>query len=52
MEKGFRRKEIRKTTDNQFNTRGIVAMANGGPDTNKSQVCLTLDQPKPTQTGL
>jgi hypothetical protein len=22
----------------QFNTRGIVAMANGGPDTNKSQV--------------
>lgn len=28
--------EIRQTL--RFNTRGIVAMANAGPDTNKSQV--------------
>lgn len=30
--------EIRQTL--KFNTRGVVAMANAGPDTNKAQVCL------------
>ena len=33
--------EIRSTL--KFNSRGIVAMANAGPDTNKSQVRLTLN---------
>jgi cyclophilin family peptidyl-prolyl cis-trans isomerase len=33
---------IAGTNNEQFNNRGIVAMANAGPDTNKSQVGFLL----------
>ena len=39
--------QVAHGADSQFNARGIVAMANSGPDTNKSQVSLRLAQTSP-----